>query len=54
MALCGSSRPVDGGCVLKDNSGSLLGTLNLRQRSKRIGGKPAPGVKTHTLLGGWR
>lgn len=52
--MCGSSLPVDGVCVLRDNSGSLLGTLNLRLRSKRIGGKPALGVKTHTLLGGCR
>ena len=44
---------VGGQWALKDEGGSLSGTLNLVQRYQRIGGTLALGGKTQPLLGAW-
>jgi hypothetical protein len=44
---------VGGEWALKDESGSLSGTLNLVQRYQRVGGTLALGGKTQPLLGPW-
>jgi methyltransferase family protein len=44
---------VGGEWALKDESGSLSGTLNLTQRYQRVGGTLALGGKTQPLLGAW-
>ena len=44
---------VGGEWALKDDSGSLSGTLNLVQRYQRIGGTLVLGGKTQPLLGAW-
>ena len=44
---------VGGEWALKDDSGSLSGTLNLVQRYQRVGGTLSLGGKTQPLLGAW-
>ncbi len=44
---------VGGHWVLKDDSGSFSGTLNLVQRYQRLGGTFSTGGKTQPLLGAW-
>jgi SAM-dependent methyltransferase len=45
--------PVGGEWTIRNDSGSLSGTLHLAQRYQRIGGTLALGGKTQSLLGAW-